>query len=88
MGGLQRRVTSLFTAPGLQGSRLQARLRQMADAADQQRHAALRRAAAGLTRTEKLAVIGIDDWAYRRNHRDGTIVCDLERRRIVAVPAS
>lgn len=26
-------------------------------------------------------VIGIDDWAWRRNHRYGTIVCDLERRR-------
>lgn len=27
------------------------------------------------------AVIGIDDWAWRRNQRYGTIVCDLERRR-------
>lgn len=27
------------------------------------------------------SVIGIDDWAWRRNHRYGTIVCDLERRR-------
>ena len=26
-------------------------------------------------------MIGIDDWAWRRNHRYGTIVCDLERRR-------
>ncbi len=34
-----------------------------------------------LLRTEQLAVIGIDDWAFRRNHRYGTIVCDLERRR-------
>lgn len=30
-------------------------------------------------------VIGIDDWALRRNHRYGTIVCDLERRRIVTL---
>ena len=25
-------------------------------------------------------VIGIDDWAWRRNQRYGTIICDLERR--------
>jgi transposase len=28
-------------------------------------------------------VVGIDDWAWKRGHRYGTIVCDLERRRIV-----
>ena len=33
----------------------------------------------------RLSVIGIDDWAFRRNHRYGTIVCDLERRRVVAL---
>ncbi|MGA7975452.1 MAG: ISL3 family transposase [Pseudolabrys sp.] len=32
---------------------------------------------------EPLSVVGIDDWAFRRNCRYGTIVCDLERRRIV-----
>jgi transposase len=32
-----------------------------------------------------LSVIGIDDWAWRRNHRYGTIVCDLERRRAVTL---
>jgi transposase len=36
-------------------------------------------------RTDPLAVIGVDDWAYRRNHRYGTIICDLERRRVVAL---
>jgi transposase len=36
---------------------------------------------------EPLNVIGIDDWAWRRNHRYGTIICDLERRRIVALLA-
>ena len=35
--------------------------------------------------SEPLIVVGIDDWAFRRNHRYGTIVCDLERRRIVAL---
>src|SRR5450631_4247456 len=33
--------------------------------------------------SEPLNVVGIDDWAWRRNHRYGTIVCDLERRRPV-----
>jgi transposase len=36
-------------------------------------------------RSEPLQVVGIDDWAFRRNQRYGTIVCDLERRRIVAL---
>ena len=35
--------------------------------------------------SEPLAVIGIDDWAWRRNHRFGTIVCDLQRRRTVTL---
>ena len=38
-----------------------------------------------LPRSEKLAVVGIDDWAYRCNHRFGTIICDLERHRMVAL---
>ena len=38
-----------------------------------------------LPRTKPLTFVGIDDWAFRRNHRYGTIVCDLERRRIVTL---
>ena len=34
---------------------------------------------------EPLRVVGIDDWAVRRNHRYGSLVCDLERRRIVSL---
>ena len=30
-------------------------------------------------------VIGIDDWAWRNGHRYGTVVCDLEQRRIIDV---
>lgn len=29
---------------------------------------------------DKLAIIGIDDFTFRRGQRYGTIVCDLERR--------
>src|ERR1700682_955517 len=36
-------------------------------------------------RTEPLNVVCIDDWAFRRNHSYGTIVCALERRRIVTL---
>lgn len=28
-------------------------------------------------------VIGIDDWAWRKGHRFGTLICDLERREII-----
>ncbi|MGE7157376.1 ISL3-like element ISMex26 family transposase [Methylorubrum rhodesianum] len=34
---------------------------------------------------ETLTVIGIDDWAFRRGQRYGTLICDLERRRVVAL---
>ena len=32
-----------------------------------------------------LRVIDIDDWAWRRNHRYASIICNLERRRIIAL---
>ncbi len=35
--------------------------------------------------TEPLNVIGVDDWAWRRNQRYGTIICDLERHRPVTL---
>ena len=28
-------------------------------------------------------VVGIDDWAWRKGQRYGTLICDLERRRII-----
>ena len=30
-------------------------------------------------------VVGIDDFAWKRGHRYGTIICDLERRRIIDI---
>ncbi len=30
-------------------------------------------------------VIGIDDWVWRRNQRYGTIICDLEQRKPIAL---
>src|ERR1700675_1509840 len=35
--------------------------------------------------SDPLRVIGIDDWAWRRNHRYAGIVCNPERRRIVTL---
>jgi transposase len=31
------------------------------------------------------SVVGIDDWAWRRNYRYGTLICDLERRKTIAL---
>lgn len=31
------------------------------------------------------AVIGVDDWTWPRNQRYGTIICDLERRKTIAL---
>ena len=42
---------------------------------------AVRRHAVG--KSAPLHVIGIDDWAWKRGQRYGSIICDLERRRII-----
>jgi transposase len=34
---------------------------------------------------DPLRIIGIDDWAWRRNHRYASIICNLERRRVVTL---
>lgn len=39
----------------------------------------------GTPRAAPPSVVGIDDWAWRRNCRYGTIICDLERRRTIAL---
>jgi hypothetical protein len=50
-------------------------------------HDTLRRTVRRHTRapTQTLNVVGIDDWSWQRNYRYGSIVCDLERRSIVAL---
>ena len=35
--------------------------------------------------SDPLSVVGIDDWAWRRNHRYASIICNLERRRVAAL---
>ena len=35
--------------------------------------------------SDPLKVVGIDDWAWRRNHRYASIICNLERRRVVTL---
>ena len=30
-------------------------------------------------------IVGIDDWAWRKNQRHGTLICDLERRQVVCL---
>jgi transposase len=39
----------------------------------------------GIPRFVPPTVIGIDDWAWRRNQRYGTIICDLERHKTIAL---
>ncbi len=37
------------------------------------------------TPADRLEVVGIDDWAWRRNRRYASIICNLERRRVVTL---
>ncbi|MER9939270.1 hypothetical protein [Mesorhizobium sp. M0088] len=39
--------------------------------------------AAGFEPPQAPRVVGIDDWAWRKGQRYGTIICDLERNRVL-----
>ncbi|MER9242924.1 transposase [Mesorhizobium sp. M0633] len=39
--------------------------------------------AAGFEPPQAPRVVGIDDWAWRKGQRYGTITCDLERNRVL-----
>ena len=39
--------------------------------------------ASGIAISPPPRIVGVDDWAWRRGQRYGTIICDLERRRVI-----
>ena len=44
-----------------------------------------RRAASATDDASPVTVVGIDDWAWRKGKRYGTIICDLEKHRVLAL---
>jgi transposase len=74
---LDRIVTALG---GAAGSRLAEQLGIFASGSTLLRQ--IRRTKAGDTNGSP-RVLGIDDWAWRNGHRYGTILCDLERGKVI-----
>ena len=54
-------------------------------AASEQRHIAPRHPTLSRAAVRPADGDGIDDWAWRRNQRYGTIICDPERRKTIAL---
>lgn len=65
---------------GRAGARLGERLGLLASGSTFIRELQQRRPAAPV---QAPRVLGIDDWAWRKGHRYGTILCDLETRKVV-----
>lgn len=66
---------------GAAGSRLARRMGLLVDGSTLLRQLRRRSSATATSRSPR--VLGIDDWAWRKGHRYGTILCDLESRRVV-----
>jgi transposase len=66
---------------GAAGSRLAHRMGLLAHGSTLLRQLRRRSRAAAISRAPR--VLGIDDWAWRKGHRYGTILCDLESHRVV-----
>jgi hypothetical protein len=66
---------------GAAGSRLARRMGLLVDGSTLLRQLRRRSRATATARAPR--VLGIDDWAWRKGHRYGTILCDLESRRVV-----
>lgn len=79
LGSIQRHIG--FAMGGEPGSRLAARL-SMPLSGDTLLRLICR---AELEPHPPPRVAGIDDWAWRRGQRYGTIICDLERRRVIDI---
>jgi len=70
-------------AGGRPTERLAGRLGLVASRDTVLRH--LKRSVSRSDRGSQLRVVGIDEWAWRKGYRYGTIVVDLERRNVVDV---
>ncbi len=66
---------------GRAGARLARRLGLLASRSTLLRE--LHHHAAALPVTAAPHVLGIDDWAWKKGHRYGTILCDLEKRKVI-----
>ncbi len=66
---------------GEAGSRLARRMGLLAHGSTLLRQLRRRSRSAATSRSPR--VLGIDDWAWRKGHRYGTILCDLESHRVV-----